>query len=173
MTSDELKEIYANAPDSSIDFELIAIKAPWFSQDYYLQNIDTEDFNVVLETSQTVTAKYVPMSIGRTSSNADLNDERTIVIQDVNDVIASEQANFDPEIHDPEDAKIEHRGYIRYRNGTVSSIQTSVTSVTLRDVTRDSKNASSSLRASTKPANEFATGERATIQRVPMLRGFI
>jgi|AJXC01.1.fsa_nt_gi hypothetical protein len=42
MTSDELKEIYANAPVSKIDFEVIAIKAPWFSQDYYLQNIDTD-----------------------------------------------------------------------------------------------------------------------------------
>jgi|AJXC01.1.fsa_nt_gi hypothetical protein len=67
------------------------------------------------------------MSIGRTSSNADLNNERTIVLQEVNDIIAGEDANFNPEIHNPRDAKIEHRGYIYYRNGDISSIQTSVT----------------------------------------------
>lgn len=173
MTSDELKEIYANAPVSSTDFEVIAIKAPWFSQDYWLQNIDTEGLDVTLETSEVVTVDYAPMSIGQTSSNADLNNERTIVLQQVNDIIASEQANFNPDVHNPEDAKIEHRGYIYYRNGTISSIQTSVTSVTLRDITRDAKNAAASLRASSKPANESATGERATIQRVPMLRGFL
>lgn len=172
MTTDELKAIYANAPVESVDFEVVTLKAPWFSQDYHLQNIDTEDIEVTLENSSVVTAKYAPMSIGQSSSNADLNNERTVVLQDVNDIIASEQSNYNPDIHNPEDAKIESRGYIYYRNGTVSSLQTSVTSVTVREVTRDSKNANSSIRASSKPANDSATGERATVTRVPMLRGF-
>lgn len=173
MTTDELKEIYANAPVDKIDFEVVALKAPWFSQDYYLQNVMTDDIEVVLETGATVTVKYAPMSIGQSSSNSDLNNERTIVLQDVNDLIASEQVNFNPDIHDPNDAKIESRGYIYYRNGTVSSIQTSVTSVTVREITRDSKNANSSIRASSKPTNDSATGERCTITRVPMLRGYL
>lgn len=172
MTTDELKAIYANAPVESTDFEVVTLKAPWFSQDYHLQNIDTEDIEVTLEDNSVVTAKYAPMSIGQSSSNADLNNERTVVLQDVNDIIASEQSNYDPDIHNPEDAKIESRGYIYYRNGTVSSLQTSVTSVTVREVTRDSRNANSSIRASSKPANDSATGERATVTRVPMLRGF-
>lgn len=173
MTSDELKEIYANAPVSSTDFEVVALKAPWFSQSYYLQNVTTEDLEVTLETGVTVTAKYAPMSIGQSSSNSDLNNERTVVLQDVNDLIASEQVRFNPDIHDPNDAKIESRGYIFYRDGTVSSLQTSVTSVTVREVTRDSENANSSIRASSKPTNDSATGERCTVTRVPMLRGYL
>lgn len=172
MTTDELKAIYANAPVESTDFEVVTLKAPWFSQDYHLQNISTDDIEVTLEDTSVVTAKYAPMSIGQSSSNADLNNERTVVLQDVNDIIASEQGNYNPDIHNPEDAKIESRGYIYYRNGTVSSLQTSVTSVTVREVTRDSRNANSSIRASSKPANDSATGERATVTRVPMLRGF-
>jgi hypothetical protein len=173
MNSEEIKEIYANAPVSSSQFEVIALSAPWFSQKYYLQNIDTEAIDVVLETGETVTVSYAPMSIGQTSSNADLNNERSIILQEVNDIIAEEQSNFNPDIHDPKDAKVEHRGYIRYRNGDVSSLQTSVTSVTIRELTRDAENGNTSIITSSKPANESATGERATTKRVPMLRGFI
>lgn len=173
MTSDEMKEIFANAPVSKTDFEAVTISAPWFSQDYHLQNIDTDPVDVVFENSQTVTLNYAPMSIGQSSSNADLNNERTIVLQEVNDIIASEQDNFDPDVHDPQDAKITVRGYIYYRNGEVSSLQTSPVSVTIRDFTSDSENGATSIRAATKPSNESATGERATIQRVPMLRGFL
>lgn len=172
MNSDEIKEIFANAPVSSSEFEVICLKAPWFSKDYYLQNIDTDPLDVVLETGQTVTVIYAPMAIGQSSSNADLNNERSIVLQEVNDIIAEEQSNFNPAIHDPKDAKIEHRGYIRYRNGDVSSLQTSVISVTIRELTRDAQNGNTSITTSSKPANESSTGERATVKRVPMLRGF-
>lgn len=173
MTSDELREIYASAPVLSTDFELISISAPWFSKTYHLQNIVTETLEVTLETDEVVEAEYAPMGIGQNSSNADLNYERTIVIQQVNDIIAAEQDLFDPDIHNPQDAKIQSRGYIYYRDGTVSSIQTSVTTVTIRDTVRDSKNGATSIRVSSKPANETATGEVATVTRVPMLRGFL
>lgn len=173
MTSDELKAVYASAPVSSTPFEVITLSAPWFSQKYYLQNVDTDPIDVVLETSETVTVSYVPMGIGQTSSNGDLNYERTITIQYVNDLIAAEQSNFDPDVHDPEDAVIESRGYIYYRNGDISSIQTSVTTLRVMDVARDSENGATSITTSSKPANETATGEVATINRVPMLRGYL
>lgn len=173
MTSDELREIFASAPVSKTDFEVVAISAPWFSQKYYLQNVVTEDIEVVLETNETVTVNYAPMALGQTSSNADLNYERNITIQYVNDIIADEQARFDPDIHDPNDATIEARGYIYYRNGDVSSIQTSVTKTNIREINRDSTNGATNLMVSSKPANETATGEVATLNRAPMLRGFM
>ena len=173
MNSEELREIYASAPVMSTPFEVISISAPWFSQTYHLQNILTEDIQVTLETTEVVTVNYAPMGISQSNNNADLNYERSIVIQQVNDLIAAEQDNFDPEIHDPNDAKIESRGYIYYRNGDISSIQTGVISVTIREIIRDSKNGASNITAKSKPANETATGEVATINRVPMLRGFL
>lgn len=173
MTSDEMKEVFANAPVGKTDFEAITISAPWFSQEYHLQNVVTEPIDVVDENDQTITLEYAPMSIGKSSNNADLNNERTIVIQEVNDIIASEQDKFDPDIHDPRDAKVTVRGYIYYRNGDVSSLQTSPVTVTVRDFTSETENSATSIRAASKPANQSATGERATIQRVPMLRGFL
>lgn len=173
MNSEELKAIYANAPVESTPFEVVSLSAPWFSQTYYLQNMTTETIQVTLETDEVVDVIYAPMGLGESSSNADLNYERNIVIQMVNDIIASEQANFDPDIHNPFDQKIQSRGYIYYRTGEISSIQTSVVTTYVRDITRDSKNGAANIRTSSKPANESATGEVATITRVPMLKGFI
>lgn len=173
MTTDEMKAIYASAPVSSTRFEVVSIEAPWFSQIYYLQNVSVEDIQVTLETSEVVTARYAPLGLGEASSNADLNYERNIVIQMVNDLLAAEQDNFNPEIHNPDDQIVKSRGYIYYRNGTISSIQTSVVKTRVRDITRDSKTGASNIRISTKPGNQNATGEVATISRVPMLRGFL
>lgn len=168
-----MKAIYANAPVASTQFEVISIHAPWFSQTYYLQNMFTEEIQVTLETDEIVTVIYAPMGLGQASSNADLNYERNIIIQMVNDIIASEQDKFDPEIHDPLDQYIQSRGYIYYRTGEISSIQTSVITSYIRDITTDSETGSANIRLSSKPSNESATGEVATITRVPMLKGFI
>ena len=173
MTSEELKAIYASAPVASTQFEVISIYAPWFSQTYYLQNVFTEDLQVTLETDEVVDVLYAPMGLGQSSSNADLNYERNILIQMVNDIIASEQDKYDPEIHDPLDQYIQSRGYIYYRTGEISSIQTSVVTTYVRDITTDSETGSANVRVSSKPSNESATGEVATITRVPMLKGFI
>ncbi len=171
MNSEELKEIYASAPVSSTQFEVVTLTAPWFSKVYYLQSMFTEELQVTLETGAVVDVMYAPMSLGESSSNADLNYERTIVIQMVNDIIAQEQARFDPGIHNRRDQYIESRGYIYYRDGSISSIQTGVIKTTVRNVIRNANGAN--IRTSSKPSNESATGELATITRVPMLRGFV
>ena len=95
MTDEEIREIYASAPVSKTVIEVVELSAPWFSKTYYLQRQMTDSIEVTLETGETVVAEYVPMSIDQSSSNADLNYERNIVIQQVNDIIASEQTNYD------------------------------------------------------------------------------
>lgn len=172
MTSEELKKLYASAPVAKIDFEVASIHAPWFSKVYYLQNMFTETVSVKLETGVFVSAEYAPMALGKASSNADLNYERNIVVGMVNDILAAEQSNFDPDIHDPDTQYVQSRIYIRYADGTISDIQSSVVTTYVRDITRDSKTYSSTIRISSKPVNDSATGEVATISRVPMLKGF-
>lgn len=173
MLPEEVRKIYASAPVNATTFEVISLNAPWFSQVYYLQNTFTEDVQVTLETSEIVDVMYAPMGIGEASSNADLNYERNIVIQMVNDILASEQSNYDPEIHNPDDQVIQSRRYIYYRTGVISAIQGEVIQTTVREITRDSETGSANIKISSKPINETATGEVCTITRVPMLRGFI
>lgn len=173
MNSTELRQIYASAPVSATPFEVVSIEAPWFSKTYYLQNVFTEDIQVTLETGAVVDVLYAPMSLAEGSSNADLNYERNIVVQFVNDILAGEQENYNPDIHNPNDHLVKSRGYIYYRTGEISSLQTSVKTTRVRDITRDAETGASNIRISSKPANETATGEVATIRRVPMLKGFI
>ena len=169
ITDSELREIYANAPVVKDTFEVISITASWFSKDYYLQHNFTEGIEVELETTEVVLAEYAPMEIGRASSNADMVYERNIVVQQVNDVIADEIALRDPE--SDELPIIESRGYVMYRDGTVSQLKTPVTRTEVSKTTRNEIGVS--IASSTKPVNAQATGETVTTTRVPMLRGFL
>lgn len=172
MNTEDLKKIYASAPTASTEFEVASLYAPWFSKVYYLQNMYTETISVRLETGVYVNAEYAPMSLSKASSNADLNYERDIVVGQVNDILAAEQANFNPDVHNPDSQYVQSRIYIRYSDGSISAIQGSPVTTYVRDITRDSKTYASTIRISSKPANETATGEVATVSRVPMLKGF-
>ena len=88
MTDEEIREIYASAPVSKEVIEVFELSASWFTKTYYLQRQITDEIEVPLETGEVVIATYAPMSADQSSSNADLNYERNIVIQQVNDIIA-------------------------------------------------------------------------------------
>jgi len=171
MTDDEIREITASAPVNKETIEVIELSASWFTQKYYLQRQVTDDIEVTLETGEVVTANYVPMSLDRSSSNADLNYERNIVIQQVNDIIASEQSRYDADIHRDELPMFVSRGYVLYRNGTVSQIKQAPIRLPIRKMRRDDKGAL--FNVTTKPANQSATGEVCTVTRVPMVKGFL
>lgn len=169
ITDSDLRVLYANAPVEQTMLEVISIEASWFSQTYYLQNKDVNGIDVELETGETVTAFYAPMSIGQSSSNDDLNYERTIIIQMVNDIIASESSSFNPLTDEP--PVLRSRGYILYRDGTVSGLKTGVVSLEISDMDRDE--IGSSFNASTTKIDDLSTGEVATTTRIPMLKAFI
>lgn len=170
MTDEEVKKIYASAPVERENIEIISISASWFSKTYYLQRQVTDDLQIKLETGETVIANYVPMSIDQASNNDDLTYERNIVFEMVNDIIASENDSYDPEIHGKELPMFTSRGYILYRNGDVSNIKGAPIKLPLRRMRRDTVGTIANV--STKPGNEAATGEIATVTRVPFLRGF-
>lgn len=171
MTDEEIREIYASAPVSKTVIEVVELSAPWFSKTYYLQRQMTDSIEVTLETGETVVAEYVPMSIDQSSSNADLNYERNIIIQQVNDIIASEQANYDPDVYGDQLPQFTSRGYILYRDGSISQIKQPPIRLPIRKMRRDERGAL--FNVTTKPANQWATGEVATTTRVPMLKGFL
>jgi hypothetical protein len=170
MNPDEIKKIFASAPVDRTTLEIFSFTASWFSKVYYLQNQITDDIDVTLETAAVVTAAYAPMAVEQTSSNADLSYERNITIQMVNDIIASENDNYDPATHGSEQPVFQSRGYLIYRDGTVSDIKMGPITLSIPSMT--TTNEGTVLKVTTKPVNDSPTGEVATITRVPMLRGF-
>lgn len=168
ITDDELREIYSNAPIAKETFEVISISAPWFSQTYHLQNTFTDAVEVELEDGSFVFAEYAPMSIGQANSNADLNYTREVTIEQVNDVIASEISKRDPALR--QKITIESRGYVSYRDGTISKLKTPVVRTEVVGTTRNE--IGTTITTSAKPVNRSTTGIVATTSRVPMLKGF-
>ena len=170
MTPDEIKEIYASAPVDKAQLEVISFSAPWFSKTYYLQRQYTEDIQVTIETGEIVDVLYAPMSIDQASSNADLNYERNINMQMVNDLIASESDRYNAVINEGETPIFQSRGFIAYRDGTISGIKYGPISLPVKTIKTNNQGAV--INVTTKPSNDYATGEVATVTRVPMLRGF-
>ncbi len=168
VTDSDLREIFANAPRTKTYLEIITLKADWFSQDYHLQNKVCEDLEIEID-GETVDVLYAPMSLGQSSSNQDLNFERNVTIQMVNDIIGAELANFDPSTHSQ--PTLESRGYVYYRDGTISDLKTPVVSLPIDSIDRDEQG--TSFTASTTPTDDLPTGEVATLVRVPMLRGYL
>lgn len=170
ITDADLREIYANAPVVKDTFEVISVSAPWFTRTYYLQNTFTDGVDITLEDDVTVvTAEYAPMTIGLASSNADMSYTREFTIQQVNDVIAAEIAGRDPTLR--QKVRVESRGYLMYRDGTISLLKTPVVGTEVTKTSRDS--IGTTISTATKPVNNTSTGEVATVTRVPMLKGFL
>lgn len=167
-TDDELREIFTSAPVEKDVFEVISLTAPFFTRVYHLQHTFTEGIEVELETGEVIVAEYAPMDIGQASSEGNMNWNRTIIIEQVNDIIASELANRDPELD--QKVIVEFRGYVMYRDGSVSALKTPVIRNQVIEVDRDE--VGSSISTSAKPISKTQTGEVATTTRVPMLRGF-
>lgn len=171
MTDEEIRQIYASAPVAKETIEVIELSASWFTKTYYLQRQMTDDVEVTLETGEVVIASYAPMSLDQSSSNADLNYERNIVIQQVNDIIATEQSRYDPDVHGDELPIFVSRGYILYRNGDISQIKQQPIRLPIRKMRRDEQG--TLFNVTTKPANQSATGEVCTVTRVAMVKGFL
>lgn len=169
MISDsELREIYANAPVIKETFEVVTFRSSWF--EFHLQYAFAgETIEVEFEDGSLVDAIYAPMRVEHASSNADMNYSRRIVIQQINDLIA-EQVALRPDGSE-EKPVIEGRTFVMYRDGTISRMKGPVIKTEVLRVTRDGEGAN--IDTSVKPVNNVATGEIATISRIPMLRGVL
>lgn len=174
LTDDDLKEIFTSAPVSMTDFEVIEVNAPWFTDGaYFIQNVDVNGVNVTLESGIEVLAIYAPASITQASSNSDLNYERKITLQDVNDIIANEIDNYKPEDWRKGAGMlvVKSRSYIMYRDGSVSKIKSGP--IIMKSDSIDFSEEGAAFSPSTKTVNENATGERFTTTRFKGLKGFI
>lgn len=167
IDDNELREIYANAPVIKNTFEVVTFKSSWF--EYHLQNTFAENVDVEFEQGIVVTAQYAPMRLSQSNSNVDMNYERSIVIEMVNDEIASQISQRDPASN--ELPTVESRFFIAYRDGTISSLKSPVVKTQVKSVRRNSQGAE--ITTTSKPVNQNKTGEVCTLKRAPGLRAYL
>ena len=169
FTDSELQAIFTNAPRDKQMLEVVSLKADWFSKDYHLQSQVTGGIDVTLDVGGTVTAEYAPMNLTQASSNADLSYSRSIVLQQVNDIISSELDNFDPVTDDL--PYLEARVFVIYEDGTVSSQKETTITLPVSELAINEEGAQ--ITATTTPIDDSATGELATVERNPLFRGLL
>lgn len=170
ITDEELEFIFANAPVEKSRFEVIELGCDWFSQTYYLQYQYSEDIELLLENNEPIVAQYAPMKVTEATSNEDMTYDRSITVNEVNDIIANELARYNPVTHKGVFPYMKSRLYVAYRDGTFSLVKFGPVKTIITDVQRTTEGAL--ISTSLTPVNRKTTGEVATVTRVPMLAAY-
>ena len=166
--TDQLKEVIASFTTNQAEIEVVRISHSNI-QTLYLtaqlaDNTEIYDENDVI---QTVTA--VPMSLSDESSGSLLLNERTLTIQGINDLIASEE-DLIP-LDSEERIVVDVMTYVADINGVLSKIALGPIRYYLQKSAYSQKNNNASLTISTSPTNISETGETASKSKFPTLEG--
>lgn len=170
MNAEELSKIWASAPTDKFMFEVLKLSATWFTRDYYVQYaIEIDDYITVNIDDVETEVIFAPMQNTRNENNQDLAHERSFTIAFVNDILATEQSRFDPDIHDKSDFILTVYPFVCYENGEYLQ---SGDGHRLFVNSAPRNYLGTTFNVSSKPTNRTSTGEVNTNIRFPMQRGF-
>ena len=166
----ELRQLLASAVRGKGQVEVIELSHSAFTRPYYLAHQLKDDFQVTLETGETVTVQYAPMTVEKESSGSLLLGDRSITIQQINDLVAREEERIP--VSSTEKPVVKVRTFVMRKDGTCSGVASGPYKLFVSSIDYNESNNSCKLTCSTVPTNISECGEVATIERVPMLAGF-
>ncbi|AGN51396.1 hypothetical protein VPJG_00032 [Vibrio phage jenny 12G5] len=170
--TDELAEVIASFTTNKGEVEVVRISHPLI-QTLYLTSQLSNNTEIYDENDQIQTVMAVPMSLTDESSGSLLLNERTLTLQGINDLVASEEDKI-PEYPDVGDAikpRIDVMTYVAGIDGTLSKIALGPIRYFMQKSAYSQKNNNASLTMSTSPTNKSETGEKATKAKFPTLAG--
>lgn len=167
---DELQQLLASAVRGKGQIEVIELSHSAFTRKHYLAHQIKKDFHVTLETGETVTVQYAPMDVEKESSGSILLGDRSITIQQINDLVAREEDRIPDDSEEKPIVKV--RTFVMRKDGTCSGVASGPYKLFVSSIDYNESNNSCKLTCSTVPTNIAECGEVATIERVPMLAGF-
>lgn len=166
--TDDLKEVIASFVTSKAEVEVVRISHSSITT-LYLTSQLADNTEIYDENDQVQTVQAVPMSLTDESSGSLLLNERTLTIQGINDLIASEEDKIP--LDSDERVVIDVMTYVANIDGTLSKIALGPIRYYLQKSAYSQKNNNASLTASTSPTNISETGETATKSKFPTLAG--
>ena len=159
---------FLNSRSEVVELDLIEISHSGFSQTYRLVRNDTEGVTVTLETEVDATFAYCPIKLKKPASTTDLDFKIEIEIGDVGEIIAKEVNRlFAMDALQVKPAFI----YRSYRSDDLTEPMFGPVELEISKVTLNKTGAT--FTAEAKTLNLTQTGELYTIQRFPMMRGFV
>lgn len=166
--TDQLKTVIASFVTSKGECEVVRISHPLI-QTLYLTAQLANNTEVYDENDQIQTVMAVPMSLTDESSGSLLLNERTLTLQGINDLVASEEDKIP--LDDLDRIKIDVMTYVADIDGTLSKIALGPIRYFMQKSAYSQKNNNASLTMSTSPTNKSETGEKATKAKFPTLAG--
>lgn len=163
----EFRDLLINRPRGVALLEVLEISHPAFSQTYYLLRNYVRNglLNITLETGVQVTAQYVPSRIQWASSKTNMDQVHNVTIQDLNDIVQAEERRVPLNDETPISCRIR-----TYRSDDLTKPADGPVDLQVQSIDYDKRGCT--FTASPPNANETGTGERMTVERFPMLRGF-
>ncbi|MGI4260854.1 DUF1833 family protein [Klebsiella pneumoniae] len=163
----EFRDMLINRPRGIALLEVLELSHPSFSQTYYLLRNYVRNglLDIKLETGQVVTAQYVPSKIQWASSKTNMDQVHNVTIQDLNDIVQAEEGRVALDDDTPISCKIRS-----YRSDDLTAPADGPVELEVSGIDYDKRGCT--FTASPPNANETGTGERYTVERFPMLRGF-
>ncbi|AUR97020.1 hypothetical protein NVP1236O_28 [Vibrio phage 1.236.O._10N.261.52.C4] len=166
--TDELKEVISSFTTNKGEVEVVRISHPNITTLYLTSQLENNT-EIYDENDEIQTVMAVPMSLTDESSGSLLLNERTLTLQGINDLVASEEDKIP--LDDVERIKIDVMTYVADIDGTLSKIALGPIRYFMQKSAYSQKNNNASLTMSTSPTNKSETGEKATKAKFPTLEG--
>ncbi|AUR92877.1 hypothetical protein NVP1178O_32 [Vibrio phage 1.178.O._10N.286.45.E12] len=168
--TDELKEVISSFTTNKGEVEVVRISHPNITTLYLTSQLENNT-EIYDENDEVQTVMAVPMSLTDESSGSLLLNERTLTLQGINDLVASEEDKISLYESDLEKVKIDVMTYVAGIDGTLSKIALGPIRYFMQKSAYSQKNNNASLTMSTSPTNKSETGEKATKAKFPTLEG--
>lgn len=161
-------EFYLNSESSVVQLEIVEISHPAFSQIYRIVRNAIDGVTVTLETGETVSCIYYPLQIMPTGVTDDLDQTLEVQFGDLGQLIpieldyvkAAGQWSIKPTLL-----------YRTYRSDVLTAPLFGPFRYVISGITFNKTG--SQCQASAPKVNQNQTGEIYTMDRFPMLRGFL
>jgi len=163
-----LVDFFLNSKSTIVQFETIEISHPDFSKIYRVVRNKTDGLTATLETTAVVTFDYYPLQISKSSTEDDLDYAIEIEIGDLGEVLPTE---LDLVQAGNGFATKPTLLYRTYRSDDLSVPMFGPVSLEITEITFNKTGAKFEAKAPSLNINR--TGEVYSIDRFPMLRGFL
>jgi hypothetical protein len=164
---EDLIEFFLNTSSQVFAYETIEITHPSFSQDYFLVRNNSQGITVTLEDLSQQFFEFTPMKVLRSGQSTNIDDSIKIELADLG-VVAGEIQNIrEADTFDTYPVFT----YRAYRSDDLTTILEGPFVLRLVDIPLTKGR--SILVAKAPNININRTGELFTIERFPMLRGFV
>lgn len=165
----DLSVLIASFVTTEVEVEVVRISDP---------NIDTLYLTSQLGSGVTIKDEngiereviYVPMSLSDEASGQLLLNQRTLTLQSINDLVATEEDKIPVDYTGK--VKVDVMTYIQSTSGELTDIAQGPIRYFLQKTSYSQKNNTATLTISTSPTNKSETGVRATNSLFPTLAGF-